>query len=92
MLNKLVDGSTLGEPDKQAAREVIKKLDNINAFGSAARSIQSDTDELAHTHVWETQWDGLNAGKLIDKCRDCGKAKGPAYDPRYTGGYRGARY
>lgn len=88
LLGKLVDGSTLGETDKKAAKEVIQKLDSINAFGSAARSLESDTNESVHVHVFETNWDKLNAGKLVDICRECGY-HGPSYDARMANGWRG---
>lgn len=86
LLQKLTDGSQLGETDKQAAREVIHKLKVINAFGSAAASAESDTDETQHVHIKETQWDKFSAGKLIDMCRECGEKLSAPYDPQYVGG------
>lgn len=93
LLMKLVDGSTLGETDKQAGREVIEGLNAINAFGSAARMIESETQEQTHTHIIETKWDDLNVGKIKDVCTVCHVTiKGP-YDPKVTNtGYRGSSY
>jgi hypothetical protein len=88
LLTKLVEKSELGEGDRIAALEVIRKLDGINALGSAARSMEVESTEPPHTHVIETQWDKFNAGKLIDVCRDCGERIGHSYDPKYSGGNR----
>jgi hypothetical protein len=92
MLKKLTSSSTMSETDKKAALEVIKKIQDSNVLGYMASIIESDTDETKHVHVIETGWDDLNAGKLIDKCRDCGERIGHPYDPNYTGGYRGTAY
>ena len=88
MLEKLVDNLP-SEQDKKAAREVIDGLQSINAFGSAARSIESVTDESRHVHVIMTEWDGMNAGMLIDKCKECKAKLSAPYPPQYIKGYRG---
>jgi hypothetical protein len=85
LFEKLADGLER-EVDKKAAKEVIEKLAQINAFGSAAREVESDTDETVHEHIIETTWDNMNAGKVVDICRECHQRVGAPYDPRYVGG------
>lgn len=85
LLTKLADGLEK-ENDRKAAHEVIESLARINAFGSAAALVESITDETKHVHVIETQWDGTNAGKVVDICRECGVRTSAPYDPKYIGG------
>lgn len=79
MLSDLVEHSTIPEPNKVAAREVIKGLKNVNALGSITKNIESEVKAIPHTHIKETQWDKLNAGMVIDVCMSCGKKLSPPY-------------
>jgi hypothetical protein len=85
MLERLVDNSTMGEPNQKAAREVIKTLKGVNAFGTVVAGSVSESQEPPHVHQKETRWDTFNQGKLIDICRVCDEKLSPPYDASWQG-------
>jgi hypothetical protein len=85
LLSKIVENSTIPEPDKVAAREVLRNLKGVNAFGTVVAGTQSETEEIPHVHDKETQWDKMNTGKLVDVCRICGERLTSPYDPSWQG-------
>jgi hypothetical protein len=85
LLTKLVENTVIGEPNQKAALEVIKTLKGVNAFGTVVAGTMSESVGTPHIHQKVTQWDGMNAGKLVDKCDTCGERLCNPYDPPYTG-------
>jgi hypothetical protein len=92
LLEKLVDNLP-SDQDKKAGTEVIQQLKTICAFGYAAESIKSETDETIHTHVKMSEVDVFHPGKLHDICGICGTELRSAYDPDYSQvGYADLKY
>lgn len=87
LLTKLVINSTMPEPDQVAAREVIKHLKGVNAFGTVVAATTSDSAEVEHTHRKVTMWADSKgySGKYIDVCEDCGEDLSPPYEPKWQG-------
>jgi len=85
MLHKIADGQTSAQ-DAKAMHEVITSLDKINAFGAAARTVESETDATEHVHISEQRWSLSHAGWYQKVCAECGINLGPPYEPTYTYG------
>jgi hypothetical protein len=85
LLSKLAENSTMGEPDKVAAREVIRNLKGVNAFGTVVAGTESESKEIPHVHKPQTQWHKYEPSKLVDVCLECGDALTPPYDPKFQG-------
>ena len=85
VLTKLVENTVIGEPNQKAALEVIANLKGINAFGTVVAATVSESEGTPHVHDKETQWDTMNAGKVVDVCRTCGTRLTSPYDPHYFG-------
>jgi hypothetical protein len=83
-LEKLAQ-SLPSETDRKAALEVIKGLEHINGFGSAAVSVVSETDETAHVHIKSTEWNPHHPGFVHDVCSVCKTVLKPDYElpPNY---------
>lgn len=80
LLERLVYNTQMPEPDRQAAKEIIKSLKGVNAFGTVIAATVSESKETPHVHDRETRWDDLNAGKLVDVCRICDERLTEPYD------------
>jgi hypothetical protein len=85
LLEKLVDNTVMGEPNQKAAREVIRNLKGVNAFGTVVAGTVSESQEPPHVHDKETRWDTGHTGKVIDVCRICEEKMSPPYDPSWQG-------
>jgi hypothetical protein len=82
MLVKMA-AKTMEGPDLLAAKEIIKQLKGINAFGTVIAGVASETEEIPHVHNPETAWHKYDVNKLVDVCKDCGTiVKGP-YEPTW---------
>jgi hypothetical protein len=82
LLEKLVDNSTMGEPNQKAAREVINTLKGVNAFGTVIAATRSESEGTAHVHNMITQWCKYDTVKLEDVCTTCGMKSEP-YEPTW---------
>jgi hypothetical protein len=84
LLSVLVDNTVIGEPNQKAAREVIKNLKGVNAFGTVVAGTVSESEGTPHAHNWQTQWSKTDANRLVDVCLTCGQ-KGAPYEPTFHG-------
>jgi hypothetical protein len=85
LLTKMVENTTMPEPDKVAAREVIRNLKGVNAFGTVVAGTSSESKEIPHVHKPQTQWHKYEPSKLVDVCLECGDQLTPPYDPKFQG-------
>lgn len=83
LLTALVDNTVLGEPNQKAAREVIKTLKGVNAFGTVVAGTQSETQTPPHAHRKVTQWHKYEPSKLVDVCTECGEELCKPYEPTW---------
>jgi len=85
LLSKIIENSTMGEPDKVAAREVLIGLKGVNAFGTVVAGLESESKETPHAHQYVTRWNKFEPNKIEDTCTICGQTSVP-YEPTWRRG------